>query len=276
MAKGETYEEFTAKFEPKRTTDDCYTPPEVFDAVLGWACSEYGVDPSRVVRPFWPGGDYEAAEYPPGCVVVDNPPFSILSVIVAFYQDRGVRFLLFAPTLTCMGIRRCSKVVTGAGVTYENGAKVNTSFVTNMDRCEIRSAPALRRAAEEAQASGAAQPPSYAYPPELVTAPMLANMSRWGVDFGAEPSECSFTRALDAQRAVGKGIYGSGYLIGGDALRRREEADRLASLRGGGRSQTRDGVAALGPGAGGDRPHGRERVTFRLSDRERAVVGGLG
>ena len=31
MARGETYEEFTAKFEPKRTTDDCYTPPEVYD-----------------------------------------------------------------------------------------------------------------------------------------------------------------------------------------------------------------------------------------------------
>lgn len=29
MARGETYEEFTAKFEPKRTTDDCYTPPRL-------------------------------------------------------------------------------------------------------------------------------------------------------------------------------------------------------------------------------------------------------
>lgn len=27
MAYGETYEEFVEKFKPKKTTDDCYTPP---------------------------------------------------------------------------------------------------------------------------------------------------------------------------------------------------------------------------------------------------------
>lgn len=25
--KGESYEEFVEKFKPKKTTDDCYTPP---------------------------------------------------------------------------------------------------------------------------------------------------------------------------------------------------------------------------------------------------------
>ena len=59
MARGETYEEFTAKFEPKRTTDDCYTPPEVYDCVLRWAHREYGFDLAKVARPFYPGGDYE-------------------------------------------------------------------------------------------------------------------------------------------------------------------------------------------------------------------------
>lgn len=206
MAKGETYEDFTAKFEPKRTTDDCYTPPEVFDAVLAWGCREYGIDPAKVVRPFYPGGDYEAAEYPEGCCVVDNPPFSILSKIVAFYQDRGVSFLLFAPTLTCMGVRRCSKVVAGASVAYENGARVNTSFVTNLDACEARSAPALRRAVEEVQAAGGAAMPKYDYPPEVLTAPMLARYSKYGVDFGVEPQECEFIRAGHAAR------HGQGHL----------------------------------------------------------------
>lgn len=55
MARGETYEEFVDKFRPKKTTDDCYTPPHVYDAVLGWVAREYGVDPRDVVRPFWPG-----------------------------------------------------------------------------------------------------------------------------------------------------------------------------------------------------------------------------
>lgn len=40
-----------------------------------------------IVRPFWPGGDYEDFDYPTGCVVIDNPPFSILSKIVRFYED---------------------------------------------------------------------------------------------------------------------------------------------------------------------------------------------
>ena len=103
MAKGETYEQFVEKFKPKKTTDDCYTPPLVYEAVKGWACREYGIDPARVVRPFWPGGDYERFEYPEGCAVIDNPPFSILSAICAFYIDRDVPFLLFAPSLTCLG-----------------------------------------------------------------------------------------------------------------------------------------------------------------------------
>lgn len=237
MPKSKSYEEFVGKFKPKLTTDDCYTPPEVFDAVLAWACREYGIDPARVVRPFYPGGDYERAAYPEGCCVVDNPPFSILSRIVGFYQDRGIRFFLFAPTLTCMGIQRCSKVVAGCKVTYENGAYVNTSFVTNLDRAEMRSAPALRREVEEADAVARgerAKPmPKYEYPPEVVTGPMLARYSKYGVDFAVEPGECEFIRALDMQRDMGKGIYGSGYLIGGGALARRADADRLVSMRGG-------------------------------------------
>ena len=34
--KGETYEQFVEKFKPKRTTDDCYTPPQVYETVLKW------------------------------------------------------------------------------------------------------------------------------------------------------------------------------------------------------------------------------------------------
>ena len=91
------YDEFVGKFEPKKTTDDCYTPPEVYDAVLGYCVDRFGIDPDKAVRPFYPGGDYEAFEYQDGCCVVDNPPFSILSEIVDFYVSRSVPFFLFAP-----------------------------------------------------------------------------------------------------------------------------------------------------------------------------------
>ena len=73
MDEDEKYSEFVEKFKPKLTTDDCYTPPLVYEAVKDWACEEYGISPDSIVRPFYPGGDYEHFHYPDGCVVLDNP-----------------------------------------------------------------------------------------------------------------------------------------------------------------------------------------------------------
>lgn len=100
------YEQFEAKFKPKKTTDDCYTPPAVFEAIKDWACQEYGIDPACIVRPFFPGGDFLHFDYPEGCVVLDNPPFSILSVICEFYLKKGIPFFLFAPSLTSFVSRK--------------------------------------------------------------------------------------------------------------------------------------------------------------------------
>lgn len=58
--------EFEEKFKPKRTTDDCYTPPEMYDAIADWAVSEYGIDRKKIVRPFYPGGDYRSFDYSNG------------------------------------------------------------------------------------------------------------------------------------------------------------------------------------------------------------------
>lgn len=98
--KSKTYEEFVEKFKPKRTTDDCMTPPLIYDAVLSWVVKEYNINPDDVIRPFWPGKDYQKEEYPEGCIVVDNPPFSILSSICEWYLERNIKFFLFAPGLT--------------------------------------------------------------------------------------------------------------------------------------------------------------------------------
>ena len=87
--KEKSYEEFVEKFKPKKTTDDCYTPPGIYAVVRDWACKEYGIDPDKIVRPFYPGGDYEHYDYPEGAVVLDNPPFSILAKITAFLSGAG-------------------------------------------------------------------------------------------------------------------------------------------------------------------------------------------
>ena len=54
--KSKTYEEFVEKFKPKKTTDDCYTPPAVYEAVKDWAVKEYDIEGKEIVRPFYPGG----------------------------------------------------------------------------------------------------------------------------------------------------------------------------------------------------------------------------
>ena len=74
MAKGETYDEFVEKFKDKKTTDDCYTPPEVYGAVAEWVENEYDLNREKFARPFYPDGDYEKFDYS-GKIAVDNPPF---------------------------------------------------------------------------------------------------------------------------------------------------------------------------------------------------------
>ena len=57
--KSATYEEFTDKFKPKLTTDDCYTPEEVYATVLDYARKAYSIpDDAEVIRPFYPGGGF--------------------------------------------------------------------------------------------------------------------------------------------------------------------------------------------------------------------------
>ena len=48
----EDYDAFVEKFKPKKTTDDCYTPPIVYNAVAEWVANEYSLDKSTFARPF--------------------------------------------------------------------------------------------------------------------------------------------------------------------------------------------------------------------------------
>ena len=151
--KRETYEEFVEKFKPKHTTDDCYTPAEVYETVVAWARENLPIGGAEIVRPFWPGGDYENFDYPEGCVVIDNPPFSIYSKIVRRLIERGIRFLLFAPSLTQIVVGAdATYIIAAAMITYENGAVVRTGFTTNMTPgTRVWICPELRRRIEETQ-----------------------------------------------------------------------------------------------------------------------------
>lgn len=153
--KNETYEQFVQKFEPKKTTDDCYTPPEVYDAVLRY-CIEQNLinEQTQIVRPFYPGGDYTAVDYE-GKVVIDNPPFSIISKIVKYYSERNVQYFLFCPGLVGfpLAFYGGTFIAPGVQVRYENGAVVNTGFVTNLiaNKVIAMTAPELGSAIKNAQ-----------------------------------------------------------------------------------------------------------------------------
>lgn len=214
------YEAFVEKFKPKLTTDDCYTPPEIYDAVRDWACGEYGIDPSKIVRPFYPGGDYENFNYPADCVVLDNPPFSILSKITAFYLDRGIHFFLFAPSLTAFSGQNTLKmnhIFCNAQIVYENGAVVRTAFVTNLGDadivCQISTELRDRLRTVEKAKKASKELPRYEYPDQVLTAAMMQKYDNYGVEMTVRRTECEFIRRLDSQKEKKKGIFGGGLLL---------------------------------------------------------------
>lgn len=139
MSKNETYEEFVNKYKQKLTTDDCYTPPKIYSIILEWVKKYYGVN-ERMIRPFNPNDDYKKYDYS-NAVVVDNPPFSKLAEIIDYYLDNNIKFFLFAPGLTCFNYlaknRKVCILPIHVPITYENGARIPTSFVTNLENNAI-------------------------------------------------------------------------------------------------------------------------------------------
>lgn len=255
------YNAFVEKFKPKKTTDDCYTPPEIFEAIVEYACKRYGISRDDIVRPFYPGGNYEAFDYPDGCVVLDNPPFSITREIARFYQRHGVRFFLFSPTLTAFsGIPGVCSVVVGCDIVYANGAVVQTSFITNLEPgIAARSDPELCDQVNDTMArilrESKKQNPKYEYPPEIITAARLSFLSVHGVAFVVPENEAILVPELDHQRQFGKKIFGHGYLLSERLTAERVKAEEAAVYR--------------------EKENGNV-IAWKLSERERGLVRHLG
>ena len=261
LSEDKDYLEFLDKFKDKKTTDDCYTPTLVYEAVAKWVENEYHINRKDFVRPFYPGGDYKAEKYPKGCVVVDNPPFSILAEIVKFYHESGVRFFLFAPSLTLFSSSfssssSCTALCCGVSVTYDNTANVSTSFLTNLEDRSIRfkSAPTLYKAVEAANDENLKQLrtelPKYTYPDNVVTSAFVARLAKYGVDFAVSVKESCGISSLDSQKESGKAIYGKGYLISEKAAAEKAAAEKAAAEK----------AAA---------------TRWQLSDREKAIIAKL-
>ena len=229
----EDYDSFVEKFKPKKTTDDCYTPPEVYEAVINWVDGNIRkLDGLTIRRPFKPRGDYQAesATYGEADVVIDNPPFSIMSQIIDYYAERDIPFFLFAPGLTLFSKPRkgCTYIVAGCTIVYENGAQVNTSFVTNMegrhrvivagDLCKLINSVCDRLRSREVRTVT-----KRSYPMEVISAALLNKIAVRGITFKVPMEEAQFIRRLDNQTGS---LFGGGYLISERAAAERAAAER--------------------------------------------------
>jgi hypothetical protein len=197
--------------------------------VLDWVRKEYHIT-GEIVRPFWPDLDYLKFDYPPGCVVVDNPPFSIVAKIVRAFSKNGIRFFLFAPYLTLFGLlfaARATVIITSSDVTYENGARVKTSFVTNLNDPDTiaRTAPDLANAIRDANKRPEKAMAKLEFPPNLVNAARFSRDFCRNVDFEIRRDECELVRNFG-----GRKIFGVGLVLSDTATARLETA-RLETAR---------------------------------------------
>ena len=222
----EGYDEFKEKFEQKLTTDDCYTPQPIYEAVCEWV--DKNITPLKgrqIIRPFFPGGDYEHHNYPEGCIVIDNPPFSISAKILDFYLGRGIPFFLFGNGLTLASTKRegLTYVIVGEGIVFENGANINIGFYTNL--CpEVRIWLAGDLAAKIREVQKAPESlPNIKWDIHIQSAALLSKIAK-RVNLKIMADECELIGGL----STGQAIFGGGVILSDTAARQADEARRQA------------------------------------------------
>jgi hypothetical protein len=250
------YEAFVDKFVPKKTTDDCYTPPAIYKAIKDYVVQRYCLKGKNILRPFYPGGDYQKENYTPNDVVIDNPPFSIITPICKWYEQHGVLFFLFAPYLTILSgrLEHTTAIITDTNIIYDNGADIPTSFLTNLEneyicRNDIELAQLIKKTSDSIKTTRSL--PKYKYPNYIVTAAMLGKYTHYDVPYGVKRGDGVFVSQLDSQREKKKSIYGKGLLLCEKAAAEKAAAEKAAAEK-------------------------AETIEWPLSEREWAIIKQLG
>ena len=256
------YESYVAKFQNiEKTTDDTYTPPDVYDAVLHYVGTIYDMSGKEVLRPFYPGGDYRHAVYPDDGVVVDNPPFSIFTEICKFYSEAKIPFFLFGPGLTIFSaLRYCSVVVISRLITFSNGAKVKCNFATNLiGDTWVTTAVELDRALEKCKSQDNVKKlTKYSFPCEVLNFSDFRTISRGHVDFSIKKTDGLIVRDLDLFPKSG-GLFGDHILVNTECGRAAGRAAERAAERIAERAAERAAAA----------------IPVDLSKRERRIIEKL-
>ena len=223
------YESFLAKFHDNpKTTDDTFTPRDVYEAVLTYVGEVIDLTDKQILRPFYPGGDYRNAEYPEDGIVIDNPPFSIFTEIVKFYTAREIPFFLFGQGKTIMScVKYCTAVIVTDLLTYENGARIYTNFASNLyGDTIITTAPRLNDLIFSCPSqTNKANLTSYSYPPELLSFSQMQTICRGGVEFAVKRGECRLVKNLDNHP---KSLFGEHLLLSSTKTEEKEIAKHEA------------------------------------------------
>ena len=261
------YESYVAKFtENPKTTDDTFTPRDVYEAVLKYVGEVVDLTGKQILRPFYPGGDYRNAEYPEDGIVIDNPPFSIFTEIVKFYTATGIPFFLFGQGKTIMCcVKYCTAVIVTDLLTYENGARIYTNFASNLfGDTIIMTAPRLNDLIFSCPSQNVkANLASYNYPPELLSFSQMQTICRGGVEFAVKRSECQIVKNLDNHP---KSLFGEHILLSSAKAEEKESAKTLAQEQAKVKAEERERKRAELAGMVGVIP---------LSQRERRIVERL-
>ena len=217
----EDYDAFIDKHEIKKTTDDCYTPPEVYKVIRDYVGELTDLSDRAVVRPFFPGGDYQRFGYPEDCIVIDNPPFSIITKIVRWYDQAGIDYFLFAPHITIFDCQAPCSVLTDANIKYANGAVVKTSFVTNIIRdTRVWLNADLRKRINDCCDIKEHQNEKKSYPSNVINAASCGKLLSRGFDLKIPNDESQYVRNIDELQNEGMRIFGGGMLL----------SDRIAEI----------------------------------------------
>lgn len=228
------YYNWLNKFEKRTTSDDTFTPPAVYDVVLDYVNQHIlNLDDLTVERPFYPDGDYQAhaQNYDENTVVIDNPPFSILSKIIDFYLQNNIKFFLFAPAMTVFSPMRnlnYTAIIAPSKITYDNGAVVGTAFVSNLcGDVRAMTAPTLYNALTALEKQKPTPTlPKYQYPPNVLMTNNLQKLCRAGIEFSVSADESVFISQLDSQKSHKKGLFGGGLLISDNKAKERQAKEQ--------------------------------------------------
>ena len=149
-------------------------------------------------------------------------------------------------------------IPTDVTITYENGANVSTSFITNLENPDIQIYgsktlyDAVKNANDINVKSVSKQLPKYQYPNNVVTVSRIKKISKY-IDIKIPRSQLRHVSVLDEQKKYKKAIYGNGFLCS-DKIEQKIKAEEIKAEK----------IKAE-----------KSKFYWQLSDREKEIIKKL-